>query len=73
MSAAILFKIFIVLLLLMILASLAFGMVFLVKDDSSSNRLVTSLTFRIALSILLFISLIVGYNLGWIQPHGLGQ
>ncbi|MCH8976775.1 MAG: DUF2909 domain-containing protein, partial [Proteobacteria bacterium] len=39
---------------------------------SGSNRLVTSLTFRIALSITLFVSLIIGYKLGWIQPHGLG-
>ncbi|MEM6998810.1 MAG: DUF2909 family protein [Pseudomonadota bacterium] len=48
---------------------------FLVKDDSESNsvRLVTSLTVRIVLSILLFILLFVGYAMGWIEPHGLGQ
>jgi hypothetical protein len=71
--APIIFKIFILILLLLILISLASGIFFLVKDNSESTRLVTSLTFRISLSIFLFISLIVGYFLGWIQPHGLGQ
>lgn len=73
MSAAILFKIYIAIVLVMIAISLASGMFFMVKDDSKSNRMVTSLTFRVVLSILLFISLIIGFKLGWIQPHGLGQ
>ncbi len=72
MTAAVLFKIYIVVLFLSIGFSLLSGLFFLVEDDSGSNRLVTSLTFRIALSITLFVSLIIGYKLGWIQPHGLG-
>ena len=72
MSAAILFKIFIVILLILIGLSLLSGLVFMVKDDSKSTRMVTSLTFRIALSVTLFVSLIVGYLLGWIQPHSPG-
>ncbi len=73
MSIAILFKIFIGILFLMIIASLTSGLFFMINDDPKSNRLVTSLTFRVGLSIILFILLIVGYLLGWIQPHGLGQ
>ena len=73
MSVVILFKVFIVIVFIMIALSLASGLFFLVKDDSESNRLVTSLTFRVALSIILFVSLFVGYKFGWIQPHGLGQ
>lgn len=73
MSAAILFKAYIIILLILTIISLASGAFFLVKDDSKSNRLVTSLTLRIALSITLFVSLIIGYVCGWIQPHGLGQ
>lgn len=69
--ATTLFKLFIILLLLMILVSLASGVVFLVKDDSKSTRVVKSLTFRISLSVLLFISLFVGHHFGWIEPHGL--
>jgi len=73
MSVVILFKVFIVIVFIMIALSLASGLFFLVKDDSESNRLVTSLTFRVALSIILFVSLFVGYKFGWIQPHDLGQ
>lgn len=72
MTAAVLFKIYIVVLLLSIGFSLLSGLFFLVKDDSGSNRLVTSLTVRITLSITLFVSLIVGYLFGWIQPHDAG-
>ena len=73
MSAAVLFKIYILILFLLIIISLGSGVFFLVKDESKSNRLVTSLTFRISLSIILFVSLLVGFMFGWIQPHGLGQ
>jgi len=72
MTAAILFKIYIVILLLAIAVSLMSGLFFLVKDDSKSNRLLTSLTFRVSISILLFISLFIGFKLGWIQPHSAG-
>ena len=73
MSAAILFKVFIAIVFIMIALSLASGIYFLINDDSKSSRLVTSLTFRVTLSIILFLSLIVGYKFGWIQPHGIGQ
>jgi hypothetical protein len=72
MTVAVLFKIYIVVLLLSIGFSLLSGLFFLVKDDSGSNRLATSLTVRITLSVTLFVSLIVGYLFGWIQPHGPG-
>ncbi len=67
-----LFKIYIAILFLSIGASLIAGGFFLVKDDSKSNRMLTSLTFRITLSILLFVSLFVGFRFGWIQPHSAG-
>ena len=67
--ATILFKIYIGILFITIAASLLAGGFFLVKDDSKSKRLVTSLTFRISISILLFVSLIVGFRFGLIQPH----
>jgi len=70
--ATILFKIYIVIILFSIGASLLAGGFFLINDDSKSKRLVTSLTFRISLSILLFVSLFVGFRFGWIQPHTAG-
>ena len=65
----ILFKIYLAILFLLIAASLLAGGFFLVHDDKNSKRLVTSLTFRISLSVLLFVSLFVGFRFGWIQPH----
>jgi len=70
--ATIIFKIYIGILFLSIAASLLAGGFFLVNDDSKSKRLVTSLTFRISVSILLFISLFIGFRFGWIQPHSAG-
>ncbi|MFT5395109.1 MAG: hypothetical protein ACI85N_000290 [Gammaproteobacteria bacterium] len=67
-----LFKIYIAILFLSIGASLIASGFFLVKDESKSKRMVTSLTFRIGLSILLFVSLFVGFRFGWIQPHSAG-
>ena len=71
MTGALIFKIIIVLLLLAVLISLASGMFFLVHDKGDSDRTVKSLTIRIALSIALFLMLIVGYFTGLIQPHGI--
>ena len=63
------FKAIIVILLIIILLSLTKGLHFLIKDDDQSNKMVKSLTIRIALSIVLFVLLLVGYSLGWIVPN----
>ena len=73
MDIAFYFKLYIFILLILIVVSLFSGLFFLAKDNSSSKRLVTSLTFRIVLSVILFLSLFAGYKFGWIVPHGLGQ
>jgi cytochrome bd-type quinol oxidase subunit 1 len=72
MSAIFYFKIYIFILLILIGVSLFSGLFFLANDNSNSKRLVTSLTFRIILSIMLFISLVLGYKFGWVTPHGAG-
>jgi succinate dehydrogenase hydrophobic anchor subunit len=64
-------KIFVVLLLLGILASLGSGMVYLVRDRSDSQRTAKALTVRILLSIFLFGLLMLGVFTGVIQPHGI--
>ena len=64
-------KALILITLLAILASLASGMVFLVKDKGGSDRTVKALTLRIGLSVTLFVLLFVAYAAGLIQPHGL--
>lgn len=63
-------KLFIVLVLLVILGSLASGLVFLIRDRGGSDRTVKALTWRIGLSVTLFLLLMLGYATGVLQPHG---
>jgi len=65
-------KTLIVINFILILLSLGSGVFFLAKDDGKSNRVVTSLTVRVALSITLFVLLFAGYYLGALEPHGIG-
>jgi signal transduction histidine kinase len=69
-TASLLFKVVVVILLLAILASLTGGLAFLVRDKGRTDRTVKSLTLRIVLSVLLFLLLIVGFATGLIAPHG---
>ena len=71
MTAPFLFKIVIILLLLAILVSLASGLFFMIKDKGQTSRAVTSLSFRITISVALFIMLFIGYATGLIKPHGI--
>ena len=68
-----LFKLIIVILLLFVIASLAISFYYLVKDPSSSKRVVKTLSVRIGLCIFIMILLFVGAQLGLITPHGFGQ
>jgi putative copper export protein len=57
--------------LLAIVLSLGSALVHLVRNkDESSAKMARALTIRIGLSILLFVLLLVAWQLGWIQPHG---
>tara|TARA_Y100001934_G_C12146711_1_gene675269 strand:- start:604 stop:771 length:168 start_codon:yes stop_codon:yes gene_type:complete len=53
----------------MIIGILASGLLFLVKDKGHTNRTLKALTWRIGLSLMLFIFLFVAFSFGWIQPH----
>lgn len=64
-------KIMIVLFMLAILGSLASGLIFLIKDNGSTERTVKALTLRIGLSVFLFLLLMVGVFTGVIKPHGI--
>ena len=59
-----------VIVLILILLSLLSGVIFLFKDSGDQNRVVTSLTVRVVLSIVLIALLVIGYLTGQIQPHG---
>jgi hypothetical protein len=68
-------KIIIVLFLIGILSALALAGRAMLKDGQNghpkSNRMVKALTWRIGLSIALFLLVVIAYILGWIQPTGL--
>jgi hypothetical protein len=59
----------IVALLVFVVFSLGSALYFLVRDPSSSTRVVKALTWRMSLSLVLFCFLIFAYWMGWIMPH----
>lgn len=63
------FKTLIIINLILILISLFSGVFFLAKDNGKSNRIVRSLTIRVALSICLICLLLIGYYTGNLQPN----
>jgi hypothetical protein len=57
-------KIIVILFLVFIVASLGSALYFVVKDRGQSNRAVKALTIRVALSVVLFALLMLGFYLG---------
>lgn len=64
-------RIVIIILLFAVILSLFSGLYFVYKDKGGSNRAVISLTIRVALSVLVFVILMVSYHFGWITERGL--
>ncbi len=62
-------KALIILVMLIILVSLGSGLFFLVRDGGKSKRAVKALTWRIGLSLILFLFLFLAFSMGWINPH----
>lgn len=56
----------------LILASLFSSLFFLIRDQGRSKRTVKALTWRVGLSLGLFLLLLAGYYFGLIKPHGVG-
>lgn len=65
-------KFIIIAFLLAILWTLASSFYFLVRDKGEGDRTVRRLTWRISLSLVLFILLYVFFRLGWIEPSSRG-
>jgi hypothetical protein len=59
---------------LFIIASLGIALFHLVtgKDVAQSEKTLKALTYRIGLSVLLFILLFIAFEAGLFQPHGIG-
>lgn len=71
MSADLLFKGLVILLLLSVFVSLFSGLFYLVRDKGQSNNTLKSLSLRIAISLALFLILFLGLASGLIKPHGI--
>ena len=63
------FKAAIVLMLIATVVSLFSGLFFLVKDDSSSNRLVIALSVRVALAVVTVGLMAWGFYSGQLVSH----
>ncbi|MBB5192245.1 multisubunit Na+/H+ antiporter MnhF subunit [Silvimonas terrae] len=63
-------RVVIVLFLLIILFALGRALFQLVRGPSRSEKLARSLTLRIAVSVALFILLLLAWYFGLLQPHG---
>ena len=64
-------KIFVIIALITILVALFSSLIFLIRDKGKTNRPVKALTWRIALSLGLFLFLFLAFKLHWIAPHDL--
>ena len=70
MQTPLLVKVVMVLALLAIVVSLGVALWRLISDRGDSERAVKALTFRIGLSIALFVLLVLGMLTGVVVPHG---
>lgn len=64
-------KIIITIGFILIIASLASALIFLMKDKGKTNRTVTALALRVGFSIALFALLLAAHYFGLIQPTGI--
>jgi hypothetical protein len=66
-------KIIVIIAFVLIIISLSVALFHLVapKDEQHSLKTAKALTFRISLSLLLFIALFIAFSTGIIKPHGL--
>lgn len=64
------FKIVILSLLFVVVISLISALIAMAKGDKS-DRMLKSLSWRIGLSVFIFILLLIGQAMGLITPHGL--
>lgn len=64
-------KIIVILFLIFILWSLGSALYYMMKDKGQSTRMVKALAIRVALSLTLFVMLMLSYYFGLIPKQGL--
>ena len=63
-------KLVVIVFLIVIVASIASALIYLIRDKGQSERTVKSLTVRVTLSVSLFLLLMIGYYFGIIPRQG---
>lgn len=66
-------RIVVLVVLVAIIASLGSALRQLSKPGGDSSRMLRALTWRVGLSVGLFLLLLLGWYAGVIHPHGFGQ
>jgi hypothetical protein len=65
-------RLLVVAVLIGIIASMGSALYQLTRGGDS-RKMVRALTVRVALSVALFLVLLIAWRLGYIQPHGVGR
>jgi hypothetical protein len=63
-------KLVVIAFLIVIVASLASALIYLIRDKGQSERTAKALTVRVALSVSLFLLLTIGYHFGIVARQG---
>lgn len=68
-------KILIAIAFLGVLAALATAFLFMMRGDAEdapkTSRMMRALAFRVGISIVLFLCILVSWKMGWLQPTGI--
>ena len=67
----IIMKLLVAIAFILIIASLASALVYLMKDKGKSQRTVQALALRVGFSVALFILILIAPHYGLIQPTGI--
>ena len=59
--------------LIAIIWNLGAGLYYMMVDKDDSTRMARALTRRIALSVALFLGVVIAAKMGWIDFHGVGS
>lgn len=64
-------KFIIIIIMLIIVGALGSALVFLVRGTNKNNNTIKALTWRIGISLTLFLFLMLAFKFHWLTPHGI--
>ena len=63
------FKLIIIALLACVIVFMAFGLKAMYKKDGNREKMARALTWRVAISVGVFLLLMLGMKMGWVTPN----